>query len=73
MNRLMGVGRLLAKAAAVRAVSKLWPSDDAAVDLAAEGARSASATNSSSLRRMLPILRRRNAAARRVLLADLFR
>lgn len=73
MNRLMGVGRLLARVPAVRAVSWLWPSDaPAVVGGAAEGARKAK-TSSSPLTRMMPILRRRNAAARRVLLADLFR
>lgn len=57
---------------AVHAVSWLWPSDAPVVDRAAEDARKAD-TASSPLTRMLPILRRRNGAARRVLLRELFR
>lgn len=71
VNGLKGVCRLLARLDAVRAISWLWPNDAPVVDRTAEGRAK---MMPSPPTRMLLILRRRNAdAARRVLLANLFR
>lgn len=72
LNRLLAISRLLSRVDAVHAVSWLWPNAAPVVDRAAKDARQTK-MNSSSLTRMLLILRRRNAATRRVLVADLFR
>ena len=71
LHKVEGIHRLLLRVEAVHAVSLLWPVDIPSMVGTAEGT-SRKVANSTPLRMMLPILRRR-ARRPRVLLAALFR